>query len=123
MIDFTDMINRKLRSVALSADQEQITFEFQDGGTRAFGVEGDCCSHSWIEHLEMPGDIDGATLLSVEDSAPITQDHDAHDGENPECINVYNTAFRTDRGDIVLEFRNSSNGYYGGYLIEAATSP
>jgi hypothetical protein len=30
---------------------------------------------------------------------------------------VYNTRFRTDRGDIVLEYRNSSNGDFGGELV------
>lgn len=117
-MNFDNMLNRKLASVSIENDGSCITFEFQDGFTRSFGVEGDCCSHSWIEHLELPGNIKGATLLAVNDSAPITQDHDDHDGENPECIEVYNTAFRTDRGDIILEFRNSSNGYYGGYLVD-----
>lgn len=119
MVDFKNMLNRKLASVELDRGRDRITFKFQDGFERSFSVEGDCCSHSWIEHLEMPGDIVGATLLDVDDSAPITQDHAEHDGEYPECISVYNTSFKTDRGEIVLEFRNSSNGYYGGYLVEA----
>jgi hypothetical protein len=113
------MLGRKLLSVAITDDGEVVTFEFQDGFSRSFAVGGDCCSCSWIEHLEMPNDVAGATLLSVQESAPITQDHDAHDEENgDDCIQVYNTSFRTDRGEIILEFRNSSNGYYGGYLVD-----
>lgn len=119
-MDFKNMIDRVLRKVSLGDGNSRITFEYADGGSRSFGVEGDCCSSSWIEHLEMPPDIDGARLLSVDDSAPITQDHSAHDEENGgDSISVYNTVFRTDRGDIVLEYRNSSNGYYGGYLVDA----
>src|SRR3990167_10396497 len=102
-----------LSSVRLSLDQEEIVFKFQDNTEYVFGVEGDCCSYSWIEHLEMPLDINGAMLLSVNYSAPITSDHIDHD-DNGE-ISVYNTVFRTNHGDITLEFRNSSNGYYGGY--------
>jgi len=117
---FENMIGRKLESVALDDGKGRITFTFADGFARSFGVEGDGCSTSWIEYLEMPGDIKGATLLSVVASAPITQDHPGHDEENGgDSIEVYNTAFRTDRGDIVLEYRNSSNGYYGGYLVDA----
>lgn len=116
MIDFTNMLNRPLASVALNTSDE-VVFTFQDGGIRRFGVYGDCCSHSWIEHLEMPGPIAGARILSVEDSAPITQDHDQHDDDGE--ISVYNTSFKTDRGAIVLEFRNSSNGFYGGFLVDA----
>lgn len=116
MVDFKNMLNRKIASVELNNPKDTITFTFQDGFERTFSVEGDCCSSSWIEHLEMPNDIVGATLLDVDDGAPITQDHDAHD-DGGECIQVYNTAFKTDRGEIVLEYRNSSNGYYGGYLV------
>ncbi len=119
MVDFRNMLNRKLDSVELNPARNVITFTFQDGFERSFGVEGDCCSFSWIEHLETFGDVRGATLLSVDDSAPITQDHDEHDSANGgDCISVYNTAFKTDRGEIILEYRNSSNGYYGGYLVE-----
>lgn len=116
-MNFNNMLNRKLASVVLDKGRDVITFTFQDGFERRFSVEGDCCSSSWIEHLEMPPDIVGATLLSVEDSAPITQDHAEHDDGGE--ISVYNTSFKTDRGEIVLEFRNSSNGYYGGWLVEA----
>ena len=118
---FEDMIGKKLSSVFLSQDKSTIAFSFQDGTEKRFGVMGDCCSCSWIEHLEMPGDIDGATLLSVNDSDEvITSDHNDHDEEHgDDCISVYNTRFATDRGEIVLEYRNSSNGYYGGYLVSA----
>jgi hypothetical protein len=112
------MVGRKLSTVVLNKSRGRIVFKFADGCSQTFGVEGDCCSCSWIEHLEMPGNIDGATLLSVDDSGPITSDHDEHDGEGPEFIQVYNTRFATDRGEIVLEFRNSSNGYYGGSLTD-----
>lgn len=116
---FDDMIGKKLATVALSGDGGKITFVYEGGGERSFGVDGDCCSRSWIEHLELPTDVVGATLLSVEDSAPIVSDHPKHDEENGgDCIAVYNTCFRTDRGDIVLEYRNSSNGYYGGNLVD-----
>jgi hypothetical protein len=40
-----------------------------------------------------------------------------------ECLTVYQTHFRTERGDVTLEFRNSSNGYYGGYLIYEGAFP
>jgi hypothetical protein len=115
-VDFSNMIGKKLASVVLSDASGRVTFTFADGLERSFDVEGDCCSHSWIEYLEMPGDIAGATLLSVDDSAPITQSHDEHDDDGE--ISVYNTSFKTDRGEIVLEYRNSSNGYYGGYLVD-----
>ncbi len=112
--DFKNMLNRKIASVELNRERDVITFTFQDGFERTFSTEGDCCSHSWIEHLEMPNNIAGATLLAVEASDTITQDHAEHDDSGE--IKVYNTSFKTDRGEIILEYRNSSNGYYGGWL-------
>lgn len=115
---FRDMIGRKLSTVTLNDDGAAVLFTFDEGPTARFDVEGDCCSTSWVEHLELPGNIKGATVLSVDDSVPITQDHSEHDEDNGgDSIQVYNTVFRTDRGDIVLEYRNSSNGYYGGSLV------
>ncbi len=120
-LDFDNMIGKTLKSVTLDAARNHVTFAFADGFERSFGVEGDCCSNSWIEHLEAPADMSGATLLEVNDSAPVTQDHPEHDDNDGGFseIQVYNVAFKTDRGDVILEFRNSSNGYYGGFLVDA----
>lgn len=112
MPDFKNMLNRKLAGVDLDQSRDRVVFKFQDGFERAFTVDGDCCSQSWIEHLEMPNDVVGATLLDVEDVG-------MGEIDDPEyCLQVYNTRFKTDRGEIVLEYRNSSNGYYGGYLTD-----
>ncbi len=37
---------------------------------------------------------------------------------NPEfeCLQIYKTTLKTDKGDCDVEYRNSSNGYYGGSL-------
>jgi hypothetical protein len=119
---FAKIVGKRIASVALTSNKEKIVFAFQDGTTQAFVTEGDCCSRSWIEHLEMPNDLAGATLLAVDDSAgvDVTEDKEKN-ADGHECLQVYGTTFRTDRGDIVLEYRNSSNGYYGGWLQEASS--
>jgi hypothetical protein len=62
--------------------------------------------------------VDGATLLAVAESDPVDdvciKDHG--DCANSDVLSVYQTTFRTNRGDIRVEYRNDSNGYYGGYL-------
>lgn len=129
-MEFNDVIGKVVDSINLDKNKDRITFKFQDGTERSYSTEGDCCSQSWIEHLEMPNDVQGAMLLSVEDSDGVPWDN--HTCEKDECdenyavikdgcghdsLAVYNTKFRTTKGDIVLEYRNDSNGYYGGYLI------
>ncbi len=122
------MVGRKLASVTLNKERNTIAFAFEDGKVQTFGVEGDCCSRSWIEHLEMPNDIKGATITGAHDSDYVnaTEDDEKNPVVNPgdyqpreyECLKVYQTVFHTDRGDISLEYRNSSNGYYGGSLTD-----
>lgn len=119
-----------LASVELKEGEDRIVFTLANGDVIAFGVEGDCCSHSWIEHLDVPPEVLGETLTEVEDSDGVPWDGHECKANAPDadgyaygnqcdhhCLAVYNTRFRTAKGDIVLEYRNDSNGYYGGYLV------
>lgn len=105
------LIGKRLRSVSLSGDKQLITFVEEDGTSHLFRAEGECCSQSWIEHLELPEPVDGVCVTAVDDSGCVDRkdlpDH---------LLQVYSTTVRTNRGDIAIEYRNSSNGYYGGYL-------
>lgn len=105
-----------LKSVTLDAEKEVITFSFNSLEAVPdirFGVEGDCCSHSWIEHLEAPESVEGRTVVAVDDCAMDRSDDDEY-----EVTQVYQTVFRLDNGDsIKVEYRNTSNGYYGGYMV------
>lgn len=103
--------DRPLYSVTLNDSKDVVTFTFQDGGTISYTVDGDCCSHSWIEHLEVPNEVNYRTLVSVEDSPMDTPD-DVEQAEY-ETIQSYRTTFRLDNGEaITLEYRK-----YGGYLV------
>ncbi len=122
-MDFANMIGKPLAECRLDDDKQRVVFVFKDGSRRAFGVAGDCCSVSWIEHLETPPDLDGAVIESVRDSDELPP-WDGHDCTPPracdhDCLTVYHTVFGTNRGEIVLEYRNDSNGYYGGFLVDA----
>jgi hypothetical protein len=116
-MDFNDIVGKEIKSVGLYDGNDRIRFSFQDETERSYGVEGDCCSSSWIEHLEIPNDIEGAVILSVEDGGGVAWDNHDCDGHcGHDSLAVYNTKFYTSRGTITLEYRNDSNGYYGGYL-------
>jgi hypothetical protein len=49
-----------------------------------------------VDDLELPGSDDN---------------HPEHD-----CLQVYGLKVTTNKGEIVIDYRNSSNGYYGGNL-------
>ena len=98
---------------------DRITFRFKCGTALAYETEGDCCSQSWIEHFSAPDDIQGAEVTAIDD-VKIKEQWDK--GEN-ELFQFYETRFKTTRGEIVLEYRNSSNGYYGGCLRAVDPEP
>jgi hypothetical protein len=99
-----------------------ITFVNKDE-RRSFVTEGACCSSSWIEHLEGVDNILGHLVIAVEDVEidkvlPTNRrgyDIDEH-GEEHESLQLYGVKITTDVGTALLEFRNSSNGYYGGSI-------
>lgn len=115
--DPTQWIGWVIQGATTSLDDEgyytRFTIEFEQGIQR-FEVVGGCCSKSWIEHLEVPRDLSGAVLLSIEEPDGIELEP-CSEGPN-RYIQVYQTKFHTTKGTISLEYRNSSNGYYGGWL-------
>lgn len=129
---FKEIIGKTIANVSLDKSSDHIEFTFTDGSRKAYSVEGDCCSQSWIEHLEMPNDVVGAVILSVEDGDSVPWDnHECvpydwetrAEGCGHDVLCVYKTSFNTNRGSIVLEYRNDSNGYYGGSLVDADPLP
>lgn len=106
------LADRPIATVESKDDGEHLVFTFQDGATATFTAEGDCCSRSWIEHLTVPPDIAGTAVTHVGENDMGERDTD--DGYG--LLRLYQTTFRTPKGDIVVEYRNESNGYYGGWL-------
>ena len=98
----------------LKGEDEYLRFDTPEGPVY-FAVHGDCCSRSWVEHLTVPDDITGATVVG----ADVKDLHEKTIDDHPDldCLQFYEESVRTNKGDIIIEFRNSSNGYYGGELV------
>lgn len=82
-----------------------------DGETFDFYCYGDCCSTSWIENVTGLDSLIGGTVLEIScsDSEDVTRTDDEH-----EYKDIY--TIKTEKGRFDIEFRNSSNGYYGGAI-------
>lgn len=107
---------KTLLTVGLNADKTELQVDFIDGSQFILGVEGDCCSKSWIEHLTIgPEPLAGAKYSGYHEYLVSTQNVPYN------LRQIYEAVICTDRGAIRMEFRNDSNGYYGGnvYLISA----
>lgn len=91
-----------------------------DKGNFKGQVEADCCSNTWIENVETPAfglpftikELDFKWLPDID--MPETMDDDKY---GYGYIQYYGLKIIGERGDsIEIDFRNSSNGYYGGSL-------
>lgn len=91
-------------------NKEQLQFEFTDGSRLIGTAWGDCCSITWIESIDLPQVIEGV-LVNIEDIKMPSQDYDH---EKYECLQFYGLRIITSKGIAVVDYRNSSNGYYGG---------
>lgn len=101
-----------IEGVFLLADQTAIRFKTPEGYVTAW-CDGDCCSYTWIEHVEMPALGLPATVTKVEYLYMPDRVEDTDLG----VVEHYGFSISTDKGSIVIDYRNASNGFYGGYLV------
>jgi hypothetical protein len=108
------LIGRRVNGVYLSPDKDLIDFD-TDQGPVQFDAEADCCSESWFNHIEGLNALLGQVVESVEqvDMEGINEGEPGFSGRQ-ECDSLFSIKLKTQRGVCGIEFRNSSNGYYGG---------
>ena len=105
------LLGKRIRAAYTTPDKTLIVFDCGDSKL-AYYTDGECCSESWIEHIEGTEAIRDATVNAIEERDDWVDGSDDRD----DCVTVYATAIRTDKGVCVIEYRNASNGYYGGSL-------
>lgn len=111
------LVGKTIKVIKLAEDKKAILFETDEGDHMA-RADGDCCSETWIEHVQLPAMGFPALVSAVEDidlPLPPLTEAEAQEEEDGE-IQFYGCKISTDRGDIVIDYRNLSNGYYGGSL-------
>lgn len=103
---------QRIKQINISEDSLFIT---TNKGTHKFRIEGDCCSHSYFHEFLNVNQMLTWVAKSVEEidmpEVPIEEY-----GEYEESILAYGYKFHTEGGYGIVVFRNSSNGYYGGYM-------
>ncbi len=108
-----NLIGRKI--VEVRGDKYSIGFVMDDGAGgqlyQQYDACGDCCSNTWIEHVSGVPLVIGGIVQSVEDKGMGAHDDPVHD-----YLRTYRTSIITDKGQLDIEYRNASNGYYGGSL-------
>lgn len=97
-----------------SRDQRAVLFKCVDGDHIAIAdTDGGPCAPVWIESIEAPALGFPCAVLSVTDLDLSTNNEETDRGD---VIDHYGCKISTDKGDIVIEYRNENNGFYGGWL-------
>jgi hypothetical protein len=81
-------------------------------------VTQDCCSKSWIDSVDTPVVPEGrkATVVAVQMPEVFEPTHKEESGGDHYVRKIYEFRIKTSAGDLVVDFRNDSNGYYGAEL-------
>lgn len=106
------LIGKTIQSVKIASDKMALLFTTTDGIDYIVRVDADCCSHTWVETVEMPA-------LGLPFKILKTDSLEMPDlGDLPGCdvVGYYGEKITTDKGDMVIDYRNDSNGYYGGNI-------
>lgn len=108
---FDVLIGKMITSVSLSDYQELIEFVDHNGVSYIFQSYGDCCNNVWFNHVSGLECLLGQMILKVDEKPWINVDA---------TIQEYDKAsfwtFHTTKGYFDFEVRNSSNGYYSGWV-------
>lgn len=109
------LIGKTLTGMKIAADRQALLFQTRDGDILV-RVDADCCSYTWVESVELPALGFPAVVTAVEDLEMPEQAEPSKFHTDPEVLVFYGCKISTDRGEIVIDYRNDSNGYYGGSL-------
>lgn len=109
-----ELIGSTIQAIWIDGDDQTYLAFDTDRGQFRYVAQGDCCSESWFYHIIGVGALLGHTVTQVE----YVKDGDTPEDEysRQEVDLLYGINIRTDGGMADIEFRNSSNGYYSGWL-------
>jgi hypothetical protein len=106
------LVGTRVVSVFLTSDKKAIKFHLDTDEDIIAYAEGDCCSVTWIENVENVEALIDRVVLTAE-NIDMPRESKETDGE---LTQFYGFKIETANGTCTLDYRNSSNGYYGGSL-------
>lgn len=107
------LIGKTISEIMIAEDKEALLFITVEGQKLIARVDADCCSHTWIESVELPALGFPFKVIDCEDLEGVKEPEEIE----YEYIQYYGAKLTTDKGDLVIDYRNSSNGYYGGSIV------
>ena len=111
------LVGKTVQKVFLAEDRKALKFLLADGSEVKAWVDANCCSYTWIEELQGVDQLIGAVVTSVEGVNMPTPEGEVETSSGEDTVQFYGTKIHTDKGFMLIDYRNESNGYYGGDLV------
>ena len=109
-------IGRHIKDFWISDNRTEMKF-YTDDGTVVIECEPDCCSEAWIEHIDFPECLRDAMVVEVEEIKWHMLEEGMLGYSGRQLVDqIYFLKIRTTKGYATIDYRNSSNGYYGTRL-------
>ena len=105
------LVGKTLVGIRIASDNKALLFQTTDGDVIA-RCDADCCSSTWVESVQLPALGFPCVVISADD----IEMPDLGQMPDKEVVAYYGFKVVTDKGEIVIDYRNESNGYYGGNL-------
>lgn len=117
-----ELIDHVITKVEIGEDSTNLVFTDSHGEKYFYYTYGDCCSTSWFSHITGIKNLLGQRVNEVKERYEFTEEEqkkaeEEYTKENeygPDSLQLYGIMLKTDKGTCDIEFRNESNGYYGG---------
>lgn len=113
------LVGKTIKQVRINREDDVLYFLTEGGKVYQYHAYGDCCSRSWIEHINWINFLVDAIVTEVKNRDMPEDDIDKHGN----CIAYYGWTIVTNKGRCDIEMRNESNGYYGGSLERTEHDP
>lgn len=122
MKQLEELMGRKILGLQLDDAKVYVNF-ITDQGDVLYGCYADCCSESWINHINGVSELVGGTVEDVDEVDFYALLKVEPEATKQDFDQVLFHRVKTEKGWCTFEFRNSSNGYYGGWLEEVPKPP
>jgi hypothetical protein len=105
----TVLVGQRIKAIYVNSETLHIV---TDKAVHKFEVEGDCCSHSYFYEVQNVSQMISWVAKEIEKiGMPNPEQPDEYG-----LLQAYGYKIHTEGGYGLIVFRNSSNGYYGGWM-------
>lgn len=117
-----NLIGKTIKKIFVD-DKEQGYLKFEtEQGNLFFQAVGDCCSESYFSDINRIDNLINEKVIGVEEVELMPEEYTENESRQ-DSDEVYGFRIHTNKGTGLIIMRNSSNGYYGGELVEMDEMP